>query len=231
MTLPKGSKVKLVKTSDGSHTLYLPDLDEQYHSVHGAQTESMHVFIQNGYRFHNTPAPVVFEVGLGTGLNCLLTALEAEKMKRPTTFISIEKYPLEMELVKELNYGHEATPDIRELFIQIHESTWDETVQITPYLRLLKLKGDLLDSPFDINKQFDIVYFDAFGPSKQPEMWTDPIFKKIYDHTTDGGIFVTYSAKGLVRRQLSACGYEMERLPGPPGKFQMLRGTKRIIKL
>ena len=218
--------MRIINTSDGSHTIYLPEIDEQYHSVNGAITESNYVYIDKGYNFHVSKNPTVFEVGFGTGLNCLLTALQAKQDKRPTIYITIEKNPLQKDIVGQLNYGRLISEDARIVFENIHSCKWNEAVSITEYFNLFKIKGDLIDINLTQSENCDVIYFDAFGPDKQPEMWTPLIFSKIYSVTSPKGVLVTYSAKGEVRRQLAASGFEMERLPGPPGKIQMLRGIK-----
>lgn len=222
---------KIVPTDDGSPTIFLPGLNEHYHSMNGAITESIHVYIERGYLHHRGETITVFEVGFGTGLNALLTALSAEKTKRPTRFISAEKFPLDRAITRQLHYGNQIADGAEQLFRKIHESKWNETVTISPYFSLLKLKADITDKNFSFPPGCDVVYFDAFGPDKQPGMWTPAIFRKLYDATTGNGVFVTYSAKGEVRRQLASCGYSMERLPGPPGKFQMLRGIKKVANI
>jgi len=207
--------------------LFLPEMDEQYHSVNGAITESNYVYIEKGFLFHTQPEPNVFEVGFGTGLNALLTAVQAEKNQRKTTYFSIEKFPLEDSLVRQLNYGQLISEKAQELFERIHQCQWNEKVEISPYFYLQKMNVDILESPLTGIEKCDVIYFDAFGPDKQPKMWTPEIFQKIFNLSLPECIFVTYSAKGEVRRQLTAVGFEMKRLPGPPGKKQMLRGIKR----
>jgi tRNA U34 5-methylaminomethyl-2-thiouridine-forming methyltransferase MnmC len=220
--------LKVITTSDGSHTLYIPEMNEQYHSVNGAVTESNYVFLEKGYMFHKKENPKLFEVGFGTGLNCLLTALKAEEKKRITTYYTIEKYPLEHNITDSLNYGKLISEKAEDLYKKIHESSWNERNEVSDYFHLIKMNSDLLEDELQHVPPCDIIYFDAFGPDKQPEMWHPSIFEKIYSLTANDGVFVTYSAKGVVRRQLAACGFEMERLPGPPGKFQMLRGIKTM---
>jgi tRNA U34 5-methylaminomethyl-2-thiouridine-forming methyltransferase MnmC len=220
-------KLQIVNTSDGSQTLYIPEMDEQYHSMNGALTESNYVYLGKGYLFHKSNAPIVFEVGFGTGLNCLLTALLAEKQKRTTTYYTIEKYPLDKKIIEHLKYGENISAEAQILFEKIHCCEWDKPIQISKYFKLIKLRSDLIENNLKEVKDCNVIYFDAFGPDKQPEMWQPQIFQKIYSITSHGGVFVTYSAKGAVRRQLAACGFEMERLPGPPGKIQMLRGIKK----
>lgn len=219
--------MQIIRTSDGSHTIYLPEIDEQYHSLNGAITESNYVYIEKGFNFFSGNAPFVFEVGFGTGLNCLLTALQAEKDRKTTVYYSIEKYPLETQITGRLNYGRLISTEAQVLFEKIHECDWNKTVKLSEYFSLKKINADLTTFAFQHEEKFDIIYFDAFGPDKQPGMWTPHIFSIISAATNNHGILVTYSAKGEVRRQLSVCGFEMERLPGPPGKKQMLRGIKK----
>jgi len=213
-------------TADGSPTLFLPEMDEHYHSTNGAITESDYVFIDKGYRFHNSKNTAVFEVGFGTGLNALLTALEAEYLKRPTHYISVEKYPLETKTIHQLNYGNNISEKAKNTFNHLHNCNWGKEQSISPFFSLLKIHQDIFDLDPGKYRLSDVIYFDAFGPDKQPEVWNPTIYKKIFSLTAQNGIFVTYSAKGEVRRQLSDTGYKMERLPGPPGKNHMLRGIK-----
>lgn len=219
--------MQIINTLDGSHTIYLPEMDEQYHSVNGAITESNYVYIDKGYNFLNRKNPTVFEIGFGTGLNCLLTALQAEKDKRSTLYISVEKYPLDNSITEQLNFGQLISNEAQILYKKIHESRWNEVISLSQHFQLKKIKADLTNHNFDNIEKCDLIYFDAFGPDKQPEMWTPDIFRRIHSITSHQGVLVTYSAKGEVRRQLSASGFEMERLPGPPGKNQMLRGIKK----
>ena len=216
----------LKQTADGSLTIFLPDINEQYHSMNGAFTESEHVFIERGYLYHNQQNKVVFEVGFGTGLNCLLTLFHAQKLRRPTLYYSAEKFPVAPQIARQLNYGALLGDEARQWFEKIHSCDWEEEVQVAEYFRLCKLNADILKGEFPENKKFDVIYFDAFGPDKQPEMWTPTVFENTSAITQEGGIFVTYSAKGQVRRDLAAVGFNMERLPGPPGKKEMLRGIK-----
>lgn len=224
-------KLEIIETSDGSQTLHLPEMNEHYHSVNGAITESNYVYIEKGYEFHPAKNPGILEIGFGTGLNVLLTALSAEKTQRQTQYITIEKFPLDKSITDLLKYGSMISEEANILFHKIHHCEWNKTVKISEYFSLLKLETDLTKSDLSGCENCDIIYFDAFGPDKQPEMWTSEIFKKIYDITSTNGLLVTYSAKGEVRRKLAACGFTMEKLPGPPGKFQMLRGIKRESKL
>ena len=218
--------LQIINTADGSQTLYIPEMNEQYHSVNGAITESNYVYIDKGYLFQQENKTTVFEVGFGTGLNCLLTALLSSKLKRPTTYYTIEKYPLDKKITDQLKYGENISNDAKALFAEIHDCEWGTPIQLSEYFSLVKLQADLLDSNLTQSEKCNVIYFDAFGPDKQPEMWQPQVYQKIYALTAEGGVFVTYSAKGEVRRQLTKAGFTMERLPGPPGKFQMLRGIK-----
>ena len=219
-------KRQVIQTADGSKTLFIPEMNEQYHSVNGARTESEYVFLKQGYLEHPSTSPVVFEVGFGTGLNALLTALKAEEQKRPTKFISIEKYPVDASEVKMLDYGKQISGKANHLFHKLHDAAWNEAVKISAYFTLHKIQADLKSVSFESLQAFDVIYFDAFAPDKQPQLWEPEIFNRIHAACCEGAIFVTYSAKGVIRRQLAATGFTMERLPGPPGKRQMLRGRR-----
>ncbi len=214
------------KTGDGFSTLYIPEMDEQYHSLHGAFNESMHVFMRSGYQFCTASEPVVLEVGFGTGLNGLITAVQAEKDKRPTTYFALEKYPVAVSLAETLDYGKRISEEARQWFSLMHSCRWETMVQVNPFFRLFKMKTDITGDRRMPDQLWDIVYFDAFAPGKQPEIWSPEIFSRIYSGTKNQGVFVTYSAKGQVRRELAGAGFSMERLPGPPGKNEMLRGIK-----
>ncbi|WP_010663846.1 tRNA (5-methylaminomethyl-2-thiouridine)(34)-methyltransferase MnmD [Marinilabilia salmonicolor] len=216
-------KVELKTSKDGSSTLYRPDLDEHYHSIHGAIQESMHVFIRAGLLAHEGNTINILEVGFGTGLNALLTMLH--KGNKKVFYQTIERYPLEATIVKSINYPKVLNiPLANEYFKQLHEAPWNKDVQITPTFTIHKEASDLV--LFTPQKPYDIVYFDAFGPDKQPELWTPEIFRKISESINAGGILVTYSCKGTVKRAIKATGMKIEKIPGPPGKREMLRATK-----
>lgn len=218
--------LQIKTTGDGSATLFLPELNEQYHSLNGAVTESNHVFLTNGYHFHPSKNPVVFEVGFGTGLNCLLTAMQAQSQQRPTFYITIENFPLEQKIVNQLKYGSLVQGNGIQLFKRIHDCEWNIPAKISPWFTLLKVKSDFTSEAWTLPRKTDIIFFDAFGPDKQPEMWTEDIFFRLFNNCNEGGVIVTYSAKGEVRRRMVNAGFKVERLPGPPGKKEMLRGIK-----
>ena len=214
----------LEQTADGSHTLFVPELDEHYHSVNGAWQESRHVFIEAGLKQCEKQEISVFEVGFGTGLNAFLTLLEAEKSGKVVRYTSLELYPLTVELAISLNYAELISPEHAHLYEALHQADWDKEVQISPNFFLRKEKANLCE--YDFLSTYDVVYFDAFAPEKQPEMWNPELFVKLFDHTNLNGILTTYCAKGVVRRSLQSAGYVVERLQGPPGKREMLRGRK-----
>ncbi len=217
---------QLKTTSDGSHTLYIPQIDEQYHSLNGAVTESLHVFIENGYLYNSSLSPVVLEVGFGTGLNCLLTALQAEKLKRATTYLTIDNNLLPPEVISQLNYDKILQGSAKNIFSTIHKIPWEVKTPVSEYFELHKINADVTKPGWQLKELCNIIYFDAFGPDKQPDMWKEEIFRTLFKMTLPEGVFVTYSAKGEVRRRLTKVGYTVERLTGPPGKKEMLRGRK-----
>jgi tRNA U34 5-methylaminomethyl-2-thiouridine-forming methyltransferase MnmC len=212
-------------TGDGSHTLYLPEMEEHYHSHFGALTESEFIFINAGLRFCKEKKLRILEIGFGTGLNALLTALDAEKDKRSIYYYSIEKYPLSPEIISSLNYGELKGEAGSELFGSIHSATWNTPVAVTGLFTIEKVKGDVITD--SLPGIFDLIYFDAFGPDKQPEMWSEDIFSRIAGASHPGTVLVTYSAKGKLKRTLLANGFDVEHLPGPPGKRCITRAIKR----
>jgi tRNA U34 5-methylaminomethyl-2-thiouridine-forming methyltransferase MnmC len=215
---------KIILTSDGSHTIFVPELNEHYHSVHGAVQESSLVYIRNGLEFCKADPVNIFELGLGTGLNVLLSVIYSNENKLRIDYTSIEKYPLPLSVLNTLNHHSFAGEKGKDIFSKIHKSKWDSTEKISEYFNLKKIKGDFVNH--NIDGKYDLIYFDAFGPDKQPDIWTVGVFEKISDLTVKGGIFVTYSAKGEVKRLLKANGFKITMLPGPPGKRQMIRATK-----
>jgi tRNA U34 5-methylaminomethyl-2-thiouridine-forming methyltransferase MnmC len=211
-------------TADGSKTLYLPHLDETYHSSHGAIQESVHVFIEHGltYISQQTESITVFEMGLGTGLNALLTALWAQKHQRTVQYIGVELHPISEDLWRQMEFV-QVKSEI-DLYTKIMSSEWEEFQEINPFFELKKIEQTVHD--LDLNEKVDLIYFDAFGPKVQAEMWDLPVLKKMYDMLIPGGIFVTYCAQGQMKRNLKSLGFTLEALPGPPGKREMTRATK-----
>ena len=238
-------------TDDGSATLYVPELDEHYHSVKGARTESQHIFIDMGLKASPAPVPRVLEVGFGTGLNAQLTLEEAERSGRHVHYTGIERYPLTWKEISPLHYTDHP------LFEALHRAPWGQDVPVSPHFTLRKIEADVHqalgneerrmkneefpcgvsaktvvaqpDSSFFIphSSFYDVVYFDAFAPEKQPEMWSESLFRALWQHMSPGAVLTTYCAKGAVRRMLQSIGFRVERLPGPPGgKREILRAWK-----
>lgn len=218
-------KREIITTADGSTTIHLPDWDEQYHSKHGAIQEAYHVFVKHGLDLFTEEKIHLLEIGFGTGLNALITFLESEKREQNVHYVGVEAYPVAMSEISKLNYiealkAHEHAA----VFEQLHVQSWDEPHQVTPTFSLEK-RQQFFDQISDENL-FDLVYFDAFGARVQPELWTEDIFALMYKALKIKGVLVTYSAKGSVRRAMQSVGFTVERLPGPPGKREMLRAVK-----
>ena len=213
-------------TADGSTTIYLPEWNEQYHSKHGAIQEAYHVFIKNGLDHFEKEASIL-EIGFGTGLNVFITFLEAQKRKLEINYVGVEAYPITSLEVNALNYVEQLHAEKnKSTFEEIHQINWEEKHYISPIFSITKRK-QLFKDIADINS-FNLIYFDAFGAEHQPDLWTVDIFKLMYTALQENGVLVTYSAKGSVRRAMQEVGFIVERLPGPPGKREMLRGTKTI---
>lgn len=211
-------------TADGSPTLYRSDIDEHYHSVKGAEAESRHVYIEAawltaGERFGRIR---LFEVGFGTGLNAAMTAVAALSRRIPTEYYSVELLPLAGDTIDALTPA--IAPDYHEAFRAVNQCEWDEPVDINPYFRLHKISGDFLQ--LSLPGQLNCIYYDAFSPEKQPQMWSDANLRRIHCAMVPGGVLTTYCAKGAIRRSLEHTGFRVERLPGPPGgKREILRAT------
>ncbi len=218
------SRNQIVVTSDGSHTIYVPGLNEHYHSIHGAVQESEFIFLQNGFDTCNFSPVRILEIGFGTGLNVLLTALKTLSRTKNVFYTSLENYPLEPEIIQKLNHHTFAGRRGKELFEKIHSSEWGTMSSLLPCFSLLKIKEDLISG--DIHGEYDLIYFDAFGPDKQPEMWTRNIMEKISGVTKSGGLFITYSSKGEIKRLLTETGFSATLVPGPPGKRHIIRAIK-----
>jgi tRNA U34 5-methylaminomethyl-2-thiouridine-forming methyltransferase MnmC len=216
----KYPKIELQVTEDGSSTLYRSDLDEPYHSIHGAIQESMHVFINAALKQHPNTALNILEVGFGTGLNVLLTLIHGSA--KNIFYHTIERYPLTKDIVSKINYPDcLRIPTANDFFKNIHNTPWNTASRINSNFILYKEEGDLQN--FTSKKKFDLIYFDAFAPDKQPELWSSEIFLNIAKHMKPGAILTTYSAKGAVKRALLNAGLKTEKIPGPPGKREMLR--------
>lgn len=219
-------KIELKTTGDGSHTLYLEAIDEHYHSTFGAVQESKHVFIQAGFELCASADLHVLEIGFGTGLNCYLTLLAARALNKTVHYYTVEKHPLPVEIWEKLNfaaYFPESDPD---LFHNLHRVAWNREVAVQGQFFLHKIETDLLQMDFADLPTFDLVYFDAFSPDKQPELWDRAVLGAISSVMKENALLVTYCAKGAVRRSLQSVGMLVERIPGPPGKREMIRARK-----
>lgn len=220
-------------TSDGSYTVAIPGMNVTYHSTHGAVQESRHVFIEAGLNYalstfdnSNNTSLRIFEMGFGTGLNALLSFAKAKELNRCINYQSAELYPLSMEDVKALNYismlGDES---LSQPFIQMHKCEPGKDIAISPFFTLHTSNESLLN--ITTTQSFHLIYFDAFAPDIQPELWTQPVFKQMYNMLCNDGALVTYCSKGTVRRAMQAAGFTIEKLKGPPGKREIVRALKR----
>lgn len=215
----------VVTTKDGSSTIFVPELDEHYHSVHGALQESLHVFIKAGlHHYQESKELHILEVGFGTGLNALLTALESEKSKQHICYTTLEKYPVIQEELRQLNYTKDLSASTSILFDKLHKCTWETMEVVSALFHLKKIRKDLKE--FSAYEEFDLIYFDAFAPSAQADLWSIPVFESMYSALKSGGMLVTYCVKGDVRRNMQAAGFTVEKIPGPPGKREMARAFK-----
>jgi len=209
-------------TEDGTPSIKVESLDESYHSKHGALTESAHIFINAGLKHFKHNEISILEVGFGTGLNAYLTLNEKEDSS-VILYHTIEKYPLDRNEWREYisKFDNSIDPGI---FNALHEAPWEIEKQLTPGFKLKKIKCDLRD--FHSANTYNIIYFDAFAPEVQPALWSESVFQNMYRLLSKDGILVTYSVKGIIRTRLQKCGFRTVKLPGPPGKRQILRAVK-----
>ncbi len=216
---------EIITTADGSRTIHLKEWNEHYHSKHGAIQEAYHVFIKQGLHLFQNQSINILEIGFGTGLNALITYLEASKLNLKIVFRGVEAYPVSARELAQLNYISELNAeDSQQQFQRMHQSSWEEEILISDWFTLYKEQSDFKE--ISAQNQYDLVYFDAFGARVQPELWTEDIFSIMFRALQNGGVLVTYAAKGNVRRAMQKVGFEVERLPGPPGKREMLRAIK-----
>lgn len=224
------SNLQFIPTKDNSITLYNPDLNETYHSVHGAITESKHVFIKNGlhhfFQRNTTSGICVIEIGFGTGLNALLTYMYCSDQIKSLQYISFEPFPLSLDVVKKINYPEQLGCDEKTTrqFLNLHNFN-----QLLNHSELTSIDMRVQIDSFQnsqLSEKVDVIYFDAFAPNKQPEMWDLEVFSKCYSNLNENGFLVTYCAKGEVKRTLKSAGFKVETLPGPPGKREMIRAIK-----
>ena len=221
-------KREIIDTGDGSKTIYIPEWNEHYHSSHGALQEAQHVFISNGLNTKTEDYLSIFEMGYGTGLNALLTYFSSEKRNQYIHYLGLEAFPPSEEEWKAMNYS-DFSKDVDSLSVYeaMNNAEWDKETSISEHFVLDKRIAKIQELELQ-PESIDLVYYDAFGPRVQPELWTEEIFKKIFNWLSPGGIFVTYCAKGQVKRDLKSAGFIVESLPGPPGKREMTRATKPL---
>ncbi len=218
-------KREIIVTSDGSTSIHLPDWEESYHSKHGAIQEAKHVFIKNGLSLFKGQSVSILEIGFGTGLNAFITFLESHLSNQLVDYVGVEGFPISSKEVLQMNYVNQLNAtDFKAVFELFHLSNWEENVTISNHFRLTK-RNQLFTEIDDIN-QFDLIYFDAFGYRVQPELWSVEIFTKMYTALKSGGILVTYACRGPIKRAMIDAGFQIEKLAGPPGKREMLRGRK-----
>jgi len=220
-------KREIVITSDGSSTIYMPELEESYHSKHGAIQEANHVFIKNGLHFLKQNEISILEIGFGTGLNALITSLEAQKIDLKIHYEGIEAFPVVLDELNQLNYPllFENQVLSQEYFSKIHQIPWEQHHEISSFFKLKKRK--MMFENIDDDNVFDLIYFDAFGFRVQPELWSDVIFGKMYKALKKGGVLVTYACRSSIKKAMIDAGFHIEKLAGPPGKREMLRAIKK----
>jgi tRNA U34 5-methylaminomethyl-2-thiouridine-forming methyltransferase MnmC len=221
-------------TKDGSHTIAVPEMNVTYHSHHGAIQESVHVYINAGLKYLSDTLKVtdicIFEMGFGTGLNVLLTLMEAEKNQLTVHYTTIELFPLQEDEIILLNYCEQLhRKDLEPAFQQLHQCDWEKDISIAPFFTLHKIKNALQN--LIASKSQNLIFYDAFAPSAQPELWTKEVFEKLYNMLLPGGILVTYCSKSDVRRAMQAAGFIVEKIPGPRGKREMVRCRTTIQKI
>ena len=216
-------KNEIIITNDGSHSIFNPIINESYHSKNGAIIEAMHIFIQNGFLSLKKKNINILEIGFGSGLNTLLTYLQAEDKLITTNYHTIERYPLKNQILKQLNYAKLIGID-KKKFLAIHKCNWQKENKISDYFKLTK--NHIAIEKYNTNIKFDIIYFDAFSPEKQPELWTKKIFQKMYYFLKNNGTLITYCAKGVVKRTMKEVGFQINVLKGPPGKREITQGKK-----
>lgn len=218
-------KREIIITKDGSSSLFIPEWNESYHSINGAIQEAYHVFINAGFSIIEKNSISILEIGFGTGLNAFITYLEAQKSKTKINYVGVEAYPVSSEIINELNYLNELNAlSEANVFNKIHETEWDKNAQISSNFSLTKRK-QLFQDIKDV-ECFDLIYFDAFGYRVQPELWSEEIFQKMYNALLNDGVLVTYACRGSVKRAMLKAGFKVEKLPGAPGKREMLRAIK-----
>lgn len=222
---------KIITSDDGSHTIELIGQNEQYHSTHGAIQESNHVYIKHGLERMASEDKVlhILEVGMGTGLNVLLTWIYAKKHNCPIVYHAIEAFPVEEDIWTQLNYAsHLHNNAAKDIYRKIHSSSWGESINLDNNFSFIKYEETIQHTKLP-KDYFNVVYFDAFNPDLEPDLWTEKIFEDIYSSMSQDSVLSTYSTKGVVKRALMRCGFKIEKKPGPPGKREILNAIKGLI--
>lgn len=217
-------KREIIQTKDGSTTIYLPEWEESYHSKHGAVQEAYHVFIKNGFSLFQGKPISVLEIGFGTGLNAFITYLEAVRAQQCVNYVGVEAYPVAVDEAIQMNYASSISPASESLFKQLHDAVWEKPTAINSVFTLTKRK-QFFQEIQDIGL-YDLVYFDAFGFRVQPELWTEEIFAIMHKAMKPGGVLVTYACRSVIKKAMISVGFKVEKLPGAPGKREMLRALK-----
>jgi tRNA U34 5-methylaminomethyl-2-thiouridine-forming methyltransferase MnmC len=218
-------KKTLFVTNDGSTSIHIEEWNESYHSKHGAIQEAYHVFIKNGLSLVQGKSVSILEIGFGTGLNALITLKEAINLHQTIDYVGVEAFPVSTEMAMQMNYVSQLKEESLQLsFNKMHEISWETKHQITEFFSLTKEKK--LFQEIDHENQFDLIYFDAFGFRVQPELWSTEIFQKMYSAMKIGGILVTYACRTTIKNAMKEAGFTVEKLPGAPGKREMLRAIK-----
>ncbi|WP_026726331.1 tRNA (5-methylaminomethyl-2-thiouridine)(34)-methyltransferase MnmD [Flavobacterium sasangense] len=218
-------KREIIITDDGSTTIRIPEWDENYHSTHGAIQEAKHVFIKNGLDlFQKQDSISILEIGFGTGLNAFITFLETVN-KEKVNYVGVEAYPISSEEIAQMNYVAELqATQYQAVFDKMHSCDWESQQNISENFILTKRKQFFQD--IEDKEQYDLIYFDAFGFPLQPELWSEAIFKKMYEALLPKGTLVTYACRSSIKNAMLSVGFSIEKLPGAPGKREMLRATK-----
>ena len=216
-------KREIIQTLDGSTTIHLPEINESYHSKHGAIQEAYHVFIKKGLSLFDDTSVSILEIGFGTGLNAFITYLESQKKQQSINYVGVEAYPVSFDEAMQMNYGKELGTN-NEMFAKMHSCDWEVTQTFSTAFSLRKRKQFFQD--ISEENEYDLIYFDAFGFRVQPELWSDVIFKKMYNALKLNGVLVTYACRTSIKKAMIDAGFTVEKLPGAPGKREMLRAQK-----